>query len=180
MQAWFKAVAVASAVVLPAAAHATQYLTIEAARAAVFPDASAFKEHPISITPQLEARIAARINAKVGSSGLRIWEARLGARRLGWTVLDRVIGKHDLITYMVALDPKGTVIRVDILEYRENYGGEVRNRRWLAQFIGMRANAPLRINREIQNISGATLSSRHLTSGVARILAIYEIALAND
>ena len=46
-----------------------------------------------------------------------------------------------------------------------------------AQFVGKNVSAPLKLSQDIKNISGATLSCRHITDGVKRILATYEIAL---
>jgi Na+-transporting NADH:ubiquinone oxidoreductase subunit NqrC len=73
----------------------------------------------------------------------------------------------------VALDPTGRVMRVDILQYRESYGGEVREPGWLAQFVGKTSSSPLKVGSDVRNISGATLSSLHVTEGVKRILATY-------
>jgi Na+-transporting NADH:ubiquinone oxidoreductase subunit NqrC len=67
---------------------------------------------------------------------------------------------------------------IEILEYRESYGDQVRGAAWRAQFVGKKAGAPLRLGGEIKNISGATLSSKHVTDGVRRILATYAVALA--
>jgi uncharacterized protein with FMN-binding domain len=88
-----------------------------------------------------------------------------------------VIGKHLYIDYAVALDPAGRIHRVDILQYRESYGGEIRQASWLAQFIGKTSASPLRIDTDIRNISGATLSSHHVTEGVKKILGLYGHAI---
>ena len=45
------------------------------------------------------------------------------------------------------------------------------------QFVGKTSQSPLKLDRDIKNISGATLSCRHVTDGVKRLLAFYEIAL---
>ena len=37
--------------------------------------------------------------------------------------------------------------------------------------------AHLKLDEDIQNISGATLSCRHLTDGVKRLLALYDLVL---
>jgi Na+-transporting NADH:ubiquinone oxidoreductase subunit NqrC len=64
-------------------------------------------------------------------------------------------------------------MRVDILQYRESYGGVVREPGWLAQFVGKTSGSPLKVGSDIRNISGATLSSLRVTEGVKRILATY-------
>lgn len=94
---------------------------------------------------------------------------------LGYSVLDNVRGKDQLITYLVVLDT-GLVIRdVDILMYRESYGGEVANTIWRKQFQGKRPGDRLRPGREIRNITGATISVRAITGGVQRVLAALQI-----
>ena len=53
----------------------------------------------------------------------------------------------------------------------------MRNAAWRAQFVGKNANSPLQLNVDIKNISGATLSSKHITDGVKRILQKYASSL---
>ncbi len=89
-----------------------------------------------------------------------------------------MVGKHEFITYAVALDASGAVKDIEILDYRESYGGQVREAAWRAQFTGKRYGTPLKLGADIKNISGATLSSKHVTDGVRRILATYAVVLA--
>jgi len=44
---------------------------------------------------------------------------------------------------------------------------------WLGQFVGKGSQNELRINSDIRNISGATLSSTHLTEGVKKVLTYH-------
>jgi Na+-translocating ferredoxin:NAD+ oxidoreductase RnfG subunit len=139
----------AAVVSFSAPAYAVQYLSVAEAQKQAFPSATQF------------------IEVEAG----RIWKAEAGGRVAGFFVLDRVIGKHLFIDYAVALDPGGRVHSVEILQYRESYGGEIRSPSWLAQFVGKTSGSPLEVGRDIRNISGATLSSTHVTEGVKRILA---------
>ena len=132
------------------AAHAVQYLSLEQAQKHAFPAATGF----------------AVVQAD------RIWRAEAGGRVLGFFIFDRVIGKHLYIDYSIALDPAGRIRQVDILAYRESYGGEIRSPTWLAQFVGKSSTSPLQVGNDIRNISGATLSSHHVTEGVKRIMTI--------
>jgi Na+-translocating ferredoxin:NAD+ oxidoreductase RnfG subunit len=109
---------------------------------------------------------------KSGASEQPLWRAMRGDAFLGFFIVDEVIGKHELITYAVALDAQGVVRGVEILDYRESRGGEVRDPRWRAQFVGKGVGDPLRLGEDIQNLSGATLSSRHITDGVRRLVAV--------
>lgn len=152
MTGWIRWTAPAAALVSAAApAYAIQYLTIAEAQKQAFPSASRFSEV---------------------QSG-RVWKAEAGEKVIGLFIFDRVIGKHLYIDYAVALDPGGRVRRVEILQYRESYGGEVSEASWLAQFVGKTAASPIEAGKDIRNISGATLSSHHVAEGVKRILAAY-------
>lgn len=145
--------ALPAAAILSAAspAYAVRYLSIEEAQKEAFPSATHFSE------------------VQAG----RVWKAEAGGKVVGFFVFDRVLGKHLFIDYGVALTPAGAVHKVEILEYRESYGGDIRSPSWLAQFVGKTAGSALKINGDIRNIAGATLSSTHVTEGVKRILAAY-------
>ena len=67
---------------------------------------------------------------------------------------------------------------VEILDYREAFGGQVRGAAWRAQFTGKTSGSPVKLGQDIKNISGASLSSKHITDGVRRLLATYAIVLA--
>jgi len=160
-----------TALVAPSAMAVT-YLTIEQAQLEIFPGKS-FSSMPLKLTGEQRKAIEQASRVRVLRDEQRIWRVGGG----GWFIVDEVIGKHEYITYAVGLDVGGAVRGVEIMEYRESYGGEVRNPKWRAQFVGKTKASPLQLDSDIQNISGATLSSRHITDGVKRLLALYEIAL---
>lgn len=162
-----------AALTLAAPGHATAYFTVEQAQAAMFPHQK--------LSPAFRQLSGAEIEAIKKAAGvaplsnqLQSWRAQDG----GWFIVDRVVGKHEFITYAVALTAEGAVRDVEILEYRETYGGEVRNAAWRQQFVGKRFGAPLQLGKDIKNISGATLSSRHVTDGVRRLVATWQIVLS--
>jgi Na+-translocating ferredoxin:NAD+ oxidoreductase RnfG subunit len=163
-----------AALAMPAAVHAMVYLSVEQAQSAMFPHQK--------LTPAFRQLQPTEIGAIKRASGvaplskqLQAWRAQDG----GWFIVDRVVGKHEFITYAVALTRDGAVRNVEILEYRETYGGEVRNAAWRQQFVGKRFGGGVQLGKDIKNISGATLSSRHVTDGVRRLLATWELLLKN-
>ena len=162
-------VALAGAVV---PGFANTYLTIEQAQRAIFPGAS-FTPLKITLTAEQQKNIESRCGVRVRSRELQVWKASGG----GWFIVDEVLGKHEYITYALGLGASGAVKQIEILDYRETYGYEVREASWRQQFIGKTASATLKLDADIRNISGATLSSRHITEGVRRLLATYEVVL---
>ena len=90
---------------------------------------------------------------------------------LGFAQVRNVKGKDQPITYLVAIDSGDALKDVDVLVYREPYGGEVAYEPWRKQFRGKKTGAPLEVGKDIRNISGATISSHSVTLGVRQTLA---------
>jgi hypothetical protein len=160
-----------------APAFATQYLNLEQAQKLIFADATGFREQNVALTlPQMQ-QVEKLAGLPARSVNWRVFGAYKGDALLGYLVLDDVIGKFELISYAVGLNPDATIRQVEILAYRESHGGEIRTPAWRRQFVGKTAVGGLAIGDGIANISGATLSCTHLTDGVRRIAAIGQVVL---
>ena len=152
------------------AAHAETYLNENQAAKILFPG--------IRLEPRWMDLTSEESHAIQKASKERVLNPRV---RIFWgpnkeaVVIDRVLGKHEFITYAVAINPDGKVKGVEIMDYRETYGYQVREKEWRAQFVGKSTHDPLKVDKDIRNISGATLSSVHVTNGVRRVLQTYEI-----
>ena len=155
-------------------AYAATYLTVEQAQQAIFPGQK-LSQSFVTLTSEQAREIERRSDAKVRHKEVQLWKASGG----GYFIVDEVVGKHEFITYAVGLNADGTVKQIEIMTYRESYGYEVRNADWRAQFVGKNVSAPLKLSQDIKNISGATLSCRHITDGVKRLLAFHEVVLKN-
>lgn len=164
-------------VALPSSAFATQYLTAQQAQVLIFPQASAFKEANLQLTAEQMRAIESLSGLPARSAAWRVISAWQGDKLLGHMVLDDVIGKFELISYAVGLAPDATVMQIEILAYRESHGFEIRNAAWRKQFVGKTAADKVAVGDNIANISGATLSSTHVTDGVRRIVAMAQVAL---
>jgi len=153
--------------------RAEQFVSFSDARKLCFTNATRFEDAQITLSPADRKAVEKSSGVKVGKSDLKLAKAWNNNTFLGTLWLDHVIGKHELIDYVVAISPEGKVSQIEILEYREHYGGQIRQPDWRAQFKGKGAGAPLKLGGDIYNISGATLSCRHVTEGVKRVLATY-------
>jgi Na+-transporting NADH:ubiquinone oxidoreductase subunit C len=161
----------ASALIAPSA-FAIQYLTVEQAQRAIFPGKS-FTAGPVKLTSVQRKAIEQASGVRVLQDEQQVWRVSGG----GWFIVDEVVGKHEFITYAAGLTADGSVKQIEIMDYRETYGGQIRDQKWRAQFVGKNSRSTLKLDRDIKNISGATLSCRHITDGVKRLVAFYEIAL---
>jgi Na+-translocating ferredoxin:NAD+ oxidoreductase RnfG subunit len=154
-----------------------QYMTLEQAQLLIFQRAKEFVPAPVTLSAEQIQRIEKASGVKVRGPKQQVWQARRGEEFLGWFILDQVIGKHELITYAVGLNPDGTVRQFQIVDYREQYGYQVRELKWRDQFVGKTLADPLEVGVDIVNISGATLSCHHITEGIKRLLALHDVAL---
>lgn len=161
---------------LTTTAQAGDDMTVREAQKLMFPQAVAFGEVP-------KATVAGWIRAASAGSTeafsvmrLSVREARDDTQRLGYLVTDAVIGKFEKIDYAVAVGADGTIRRVEILRYREDHGQEVKRRSWLDQFVDKQAASTLKLDQDIDNITGATLSCSHLTDGIRRIAKVMAAA----
>lgn len=159
----------------PAAAE--RYLTVAEAQKFCFPQADRFEERTQAFTEPHKKAIAKQSGVPVRMRGQRYWIVHQGTNLLGVLVADHVLGKHEIIDYAVAISPEGKVLQVEILEYRESHGYEIRGDKWREQFKGKSTQDKLRLNGDIYNISGATISCRSVTEGIKRVLATFELVL---
>jgi Na+-translocating ferredoxin:NAD+ oxidoreductase RnfG subunit len=152
--------------------HATVYLNVEQAQAAIFPGAKLISAD-VKLTDAQRKVIEKLTDVRVRNLDQKVWRVDGG----GWFILDEVLGKHEFISYAVGLNADGSVKQIEVMDYRETYGGQVRDESWRAQFTGKKHGAKLKLDDDIKNVSGATLSCRHITDGVKRLLAFHELVL---
>ena len=153
-------------------AYAETYLTVEQAQRILCPGES-LKPMPVTLTDDQKKAVAKASKVRVRDVNVKAWRTGSG----GWFIVDNVIGKHEFIDFALSLTKDGSVHGVEVLTYRETYGSEVRHPKWRAQFTGKRVGAALKVDDDIKNISGATLSSVHISEGVRRLLQTWDLVL---
>jgi Na+-transporting NADH:ubiquinone oxidoreductase subunit NqrC len=164
----------AVASVTPIYASAKIYVSVEQAQKILFPN-TALTAMPVLLSDAVQKEMTKASSVRHPFRGERVWRASDGS----WLVVDEVVGKHEMITYAVAIKADGSVKGVEILEYVESYGYEVAEASWRNQFVGKQVSDAVRLGSDIQNISGATLSCKHLTDGIKRLLVMHQLVLKN-
>jgi Na+-translocating ferredoxin:NAD+ oxidoreductase RnfG subunit len=154
---------------------AADYLTVPEAQKALFPAADRFEPKNIELTDEQVDKIKEISGVRQRTKKPQIWRAYSKKKMLGLLIVDEVIGKHEYITYSAALSPEGKVLGIEILTYRETHGDEVRTAEWREKFKGKTLSDPFKLDQDVPNISGATLSCRSLLDGVKRLLALQKV-----
>ena len=93
----------------------------------------------------------------------------------GLALIDEQLGQHEPITFGVKLGADCRIQRIEVMVYREQYGDGVRSEAFRRQFVGRDASQPMRAGKDIQIVSGATVSSRSLATGARRASALCQV-----
>ena len=89
---------------------------------------------------------------------------------LGFAFIGTAPSKTDTFEYLVVFDQSFIIKKVNVLVYREDYGGEIGSNRWLKQFVGKARNTEMAVGKNIAAISGATISVYSMTNAVNQLL----------
>ena len=93
---------------------------------------------------------------------------------IGWAVALDEMGKIKPITFLVGIDVQRKVLDVYVLEYRDMFGSEIKRKSFLRQFKGKASQDPIKIGKDIDAVTQATISSRAASSAVKKALRIID------
>ncbi|MEP6933804.1 MAG: FMN-binding protein [Nitrospirota bacterium] len=154
--------------------HADVFLTEEDALKLMFPQSERIRNEVLKLSPEKKLQIEERIGWKFPEEDFEVYIGETGAQIDGYALIQNTIGKHKPMTYMVGVDAQGRVSNVELLIFREARGSEVRTKRFNVQYEGKTVSDPVRLNKDIINISGATMSVRSMTAGIKRVLVLVD------
>ncbi len=140
----------------------------------MLPKSERIRKEVIKLSPEKKAQIEERIGWKFPEQSFEVYIGESGDKIDGYALVQNTIGKHKPMTYMVGIDNTGHVSDVELLIFRESRGSEIRQKRFNAQYEGKTVTDPVRINKDIINISGATMSVRSMSAGIKRVLVLVD------
>jgi Na+-translocating ferredoxin:NAD+ oxidoreductase RnfG subunit len=161
----------ALATIAPCASAQGVLLTADQALHEIFPEAARTSVEHRAIDAETQQRLEQKLGRHIYERALdvtKVFDA--GGTFRGYTVVTEEVGKYKPITFMVGVTPQLAVHDVAVMVYRESHGGDVKRKRFLDQYRGKTADDPIDTNRDIINISGATISVRSMNAGVKRVL----------
>ena len=151
-----------------------EFMTEEEALKAVMPNSQRVRKELLRLTAEKKELIEQRIGWKFPEDSFELYIGQTGDKIDGYAMVHHTIGKYKPMTYMVGVDAKGTCTDVELLVFRDAKGSEVRTKRFNSQYDGKTVTDPIRINKDIINISGATMSVRSMSAGVKRVLILVD------
>lgn len=154
--------------------HAEVFMNEEEAVTLMLPKSQRIRRELIRLTQEKKALIEDRIGWRFPEESFEVYIGETGDKVDGYAMLHNTIGKHRHMTYMVGVDGEGRCTNVELLVFREAKGSEVGKKRFNSQYEGKTVSDPIRINKDIINISGATMSVRSISAGVKRVLVLVD------
>ncbi len=150
------------------------YLQEEDSLKIMLPKSERIRKDVLKLSPEKKRLIEERIGWKFPEESFDVYIGETGTQVDGYALVQNTIGKHKPMTYMVGIDSKGQVSDIELLIFRESRGSEIRQKRFNAQYEGKTVNDPVRLNKDIINISGPTMSVRSMSAGIKRVLVLVD------
>lgn len=102
----------------------------------------------------------------VYSNDFQLHKLLVNNKLVAYLVISRAKSRVEFFDYMIIYNIDLSIKTIEVLAYREDYGGEIANKRWLKQFEAKKNANEMKFGNDIQGISGATISARSLTADV--------------
>ncbi len=160
---------------LACVAFAADSMTEPEALKALFPDAT-FKSEVKTLTDAQVKDIGEKSGLEVDVASEKTQNvniAYVNNKVVGYVIEETTKGKWGNIVFMTAINPNGSVKEVVVLASNEKKGKPVTQPHFLNQFVGKTLADKLEVKKDIQGISGATISSRAMTKGVKKVLNVF-------
>lgn len=173
--------------VLSDVCYATQLLTKEEAFKKVFGEGVKITTENKQFTDDKLAKIKERLGGELvyvtkgskpasvdTSNGVDFYFAEKGGKRTGVAIIDSEPGKWGPVEFIIALDLEGVVTKVEVLSSQEKRGQPVARQSFLSQFSGKTSKNTLEAGKDINSVSGATISSNCAGFSVKKAIVLYE------
>ncbi|QBG47526.1 FMN-binding protein [Verrucomicrobia bacterium S94] len=168
-----------SCILLAASVQAGKYPTADEAVRQIFPKAVSFGRETRLLT-QTQQQAVADLSAQKDITALVTRYAVYSeSGTLGYAYLDKHMVRTLPETLMVAVDTDRKLVGIRVLAFREPAEYIARDG-WLEQFLGKTVKDEIRMKKNIDGITGATLTSRAVTQCARRTLAIHQVLEQQD
>jgi Na+-translocating ferredoxin:NAD+ oxidoreductase RnfG subunit len=133
-------------------------------------DKTLAKLWPEQIISKNPITISEKVNLSFKLEENTLFRVSNSSKKKSFVFLSKGFGKMNEFDYMVVFNQDLSILKIKVLVYREDQGGEIGSNRWLKQFSGKKDPQKMKFGYDIQNISGATMSARSLTEDVKKVV----------
>ena len=159
-------------IALAPALGAQVFLREAEAQQVLFPQSTSSVRMDLELSADELANLGRALNRRIDLGRYPYLEVHTGAVVVGYVFILDVVGESLPITFAVGVTADGLLQDVQVMVYREPRGGEIAEKRFRGQFAGKRLEDPIVLGKDVDAISGATISSRSATFAVRKGLAL--------
>ena len=128
----------------------------------------------ITLSPEEKKTLEDRLRRELDGNTFSVFIGKNGQEIKRYAVITDERGCFHPITFITAVNSDGKIDKVAVMVYRESRGKDVTRSRFLFQYKGKSVASPVKLNRDIIHITGATTSVRGINRGVRMALAIID------
>jgi len=170
-----------TALMVPALVLGAQSFLREAdAPRAIFGEAAIATRKTLELTDAELVSLGQKLGRKIEVRRYPYLEVNNARGLAGLIFIFDVIGQSQPITFAAGVTTDGALQDVQVMMYREPQGDEIQEKRFRRQFAGKRLNDPIALGKDIDAISGATISSRSASYAARKALALFEVWRARN
>lgn len=159
-------------------AAATVFYAREEIASLAFPEADRVEAKDYFLTESQRGQIESRARSDLDSDLVTVYVGSRDGEVLGYAYLDTHTVRTLPETFLIVLEPDGSVASTHVMAFYEPLE-YLPAERWLSQLDGRRLTDDLLVGRAIAGITGSTLSSHAVVRGIRRALALHEILVAD-
>jgi len=101
-----------------------------------------------------------------------VYIGRVNSCRAGGCSADHVSedGSYEYFDYLITFNQNKQVVGVKVFNYQATHGQEMTAKSWLKQFVGLQEESNFDVGKQIDAISGATISVYAITDDIKNVL----------
>ncbi len=155
--------------------EATVYFSKKEALELAFGAGSTVESRELFLTDEQVVRIEAAAKAKLDSKMFTFYVGSRDGKMLGYAAIETHTVRTKSETLMIVLSAQGELERIHTLAFHEPTEYQPSDK-WYSAWMH-RPATQLEFGKDVQGVSGATLSSQAAVSSARKVMAVYAVAL---
>lgn len=102
--------------------------------------------------------------------GNNLYKIKSTAGTIGYIYVDQAPSMKNVFDYAVVFTPELEIKNTKVLIYREQHGRQIGAKRWLQQFFNMDTSDRPVLGKDVDGITGATISATSMTRAIHDLL----------
>jgi len=156
------------------------YSGVEESLNMVFSESDTMETKEEKLTIYTKKEIERRLGYGISESSFTFYIGKTQGAIDGYYLMLGEQGKHGPILFGITIDQVGKIKDVAILSSMEVKEKKINKRRFLRQFTGKSSKDPLKLRKDIDAVTGATISSNATTKATRKAIAAWEVFFAKE